>query len=183
MNVTPEVYNLAYSCLIDGAGEKGAMTPALAEYTIKCWRDEGSNELADTPGLTPEAFAAAWNSVLEQFHANECNQSSKAAQEIARVGQMKRVARMAMDMLRITRPNHSISIEYVNVTDDNVDRYTDWQRKRNGIGTGNEYFIVWDENPDWDAPSGRDLLYAVNVTYDSILTAASELMNLLSRKF
>ena len=51
-----------------------------------------------------------------------------------------------------------------------------WDRSYHHITPGDEYFWIFD------GVTG-DLLYTVNVTGDSVLTAASELMNLLARKF
>lgn len=57
--------------------------------------------------------------------------------------------------------------------------FTDFQRRYHGLLPGEEVFIIWDE-VDINAP---DLLYVVNVTGDSILTAGCELMTLVAKKF
>ena len=67
MIISTDLYNLAYSCLIDGCGEHKPITLAEASYTLQCWKAEGS-EFMETDGLTPEAFMMAWNEVLEQLH-------------------------------------------------------------------------------------------------------------------
>ena len=66
MKVTADVYNLAYSCLIDGTGSHKPITLAEASYTLQCWQEEDS-ELMAMDGLTPEAFMMAWNDVLKQL--------------------------------------------------------------------------------------------------------------------
>ena len=60
---TADIYNLAYSCLIDGTGYHEPITLEEAAYTLQCWKDEG----IDYDGLTPEAFMLAWNEVLEKL--------------------------------------------------------------------------------------------------------------------
>jgi hypothetical protein len=60
--------------------------------------------------------------------------------------------------------------------------FTEWERERNELFIGHEYFLIW-EVPDPYAIDPFHLLYAVNVSADSVLTAVSELMNLVSRKF
>ena len=60
---TADIYNLAYSCLIDGTGYHEPITLEEAAYTLQCWKDEG----IDYDGLAPEAFMLAWNDVLEEL--------------------------------------------------------------------------------------------------------------------
>ena len=55
-------------------------------------------------------------------------------------------------------------------------KLSDWQRKYHHILSGEEYILVTDNTTG-------DLLYAVNVTGDAVLTAIYELMKLLSAKF
>lgn len=55
--------------------------------------------------------------------------------------------------------------------------YTEWQRKYFHILPGEEYVTVWEDE------GCGDLLYAVNVTGDSYLTALNQLFDLLHRKF
>lgn len=68
----------------------------------------------------------------------------------------------------------NVAIYYEKMTDESIKTYTDWQRTYNHLLTGEEYFIIWD---------GPSLLYAVNVSGDSALTAAEELMHLVASKF
>lgn len=96
--------------------------------------------------------------------------------------QMQRIAKYAMNMLLIARPNRNIRIEYIRPNDESIKRFTQWERERNHIRTHDEYYLVWDDSPDWNTDK-PDLLYAVNVSIDSYLTAANELLDLLSRKF
>ena len=66
-----------------------------------------------------------------------------------------------------------IEITYRRETKESVNDFTEWARHRHGILSGDEYFYVWR----------GELLYAVNVSADSPLTAAEELMRLLAAKF
>ena len=70
MEISGDVWNLAYSCLIDGCSSHEPITLTEAAYTIQCWQEEGC-EAAETAGLTPETFMAAWNSVLIQLSPKE----------------------------------------------------------------------------------------------------------------
>lgn len=67
-------------------------------------------------------------------------------------------------------------IIYRKETEETIEHLSDWERKYHHILTGEEYFYIREVDTG-------DLLYTVNVTGDSVLTALSELMNLLSRKF
>ena len=100
----------------------------------------------------------------------------------SRAEQMANVARSAMHLLRIARPERDIRIEYHRADDEINESLTPWQREKFHLWMNDEYFMVWDDVPDWDAP-GPDLLYVVNVSADSLLTAAAELFELLHRKF
>lgn len=96
--------------------------------------------------------------------------------------QMQRIADYAINMVRLARPERDIRIVYIQPDDASIQKFTEWERKRMAIRTGDEYFLVYDYAPDWNTDK-PDLLYAVNVSIDSFLTAANELLDLLSRKF
>ena len=102
--------------------------------------------------------------------------------EARRESKMRRIARSAMNMLRLARPDRKLTIGYIKPNEKDIERYTEWERERNHIRKGGEYFLVWDCAPDWNTDR-PDLLYAVDVSIDSLLTAAYELMELLHRKF
>lgn len=74
------------------------------------------------------------------------------------------------EMLEYLRPNNGWRITYSN-TAVSLD---DWDIKRLGIIEGEEYIYVYVKG---------SLLYAINVTADSVLCAMSELLNLLTNKF
>lgn len=67
-----------------------------------------------------------------------------------------------------------ITITYVKMTDDELAKFSDWDRQRFGLLRSDEYFIVrrFDE-----------VLYAVIITGDSLFTAMNELTDLIARKF
>lgn len=100
----------------------------------------------------------------------------------ARAFDMQAVADSALKLLKTARPERQLGIAYVRPDADTIGRFTDWQRRRNHIMPGSEYFLVWDYAPDWESDD-PDLLYAVDVSADSLLCAAWELFGLLSKKF
>ena len=100
----------------------------------------------------------------------------------ARAYDMQRVADAALKLLKSVRPERHLGIVYVKPNAETIEQFSAWQRERNHIHTGCEYFLVWDYSPDWETDD-PDLLYAVDVTIDSLLTAAWELFELLSKKF
>lgn len=67
-----------------------------------------------------------------------------------------------------------ISITFVKINERNVTTFSDWDRERFHILTGEELYLVY---------RGDHLLYVVPVGADSYLTAADELMQLLAKKF
>ena len=94
----------------------------------------------------------------------------------SRAAKMSEIAKAAMSLVRMARPDSDIDIAYAQETPESVADFTEWQRELKRIYAGSEYFHIWDGR------SGS-LLYAVNVTSDSLLTAASELMQLIANKF
>lgn len=130
-------------------------------------------EAHDVLEIMPDEDGCWWDDADEPFE----NDSIKSAE---RDSQMRRVAHSAMNMLRLARPERKLTIGYVVPNDNTIGRYTEWQRVSKGILTGNEYFLVWDCEPYEEPPK---LLYAMNVSADSLLTAAAELFELLHRKF
>lgn len=91
-----------------------------------------------------------------------------------RTENMRGIAAEIESMIRKYSRRQDIAIRYEAPDADSISGYTDFQRRYHGIVTGDEYFMVAD-------PDG--LLYTVNVTGDSLMTAASELMALAARKF
>ncbi len=63
-----DLMNLCFSCLIDGTGEHKPITREEAEYTLKCWQEEGNELAEETEDLTAERFMDAWNQVFYYLH-------------------------------------------------------------------------------------------------------------------
>ena len=79
-----------------------------------------------------------------------------------------------------TRDNDTIRISYERPgTSADLDKYIGWDSKYNHINPGDEYFVIYDETPT----GYKCLLYVLNVSCDSVLTAMAELVNLIAREF
>ena len=74
----------------------------------------------------------------------------------------------------LAAPYAQLDITLREETPETLREYSDFDRQRLGIHSPGEYFVI--------AKDGHTL-YAVNVTCDSVLTAASELMRLIACKF
>ena len=96
-----------------------------------------------------------------------------AGEKQTKTAQMEYIARTLTAMTNRLTLGDPIEITYRRETEESVKDYTDWGRQRFGIHPGLEYFYVWR----------GEMLYAVDVTADSPLTGAHELMDLLARKF
>ena len=99
-----------------------------------------------------------------------------------RTEQMERVASQMETIVRENGRRNDIAITYCEMDAESIADFTEWERERNELFIGHEYFLIW-EVPDPHAIDPFHLLYAVNVSADSVLTAVAELMNLVSRKF
>ena len=99
-----------------------------------------------------------------------------------RTEQMERVATQMETIVKENGRRKDIAITYCEMDAESIADFTDWECERNELFIGHEYFLIW-EVPDPYAIDPFRLLYAVNVSADSVLTAVAELMNLVSRKF
>ena len=99
-----------------------------------------------------------------------------------RTEQMERVATQMETIVKENGRRNDIAITYCEMDAESIADFTEWERERNELFIGHEYFLIW-EVPDPYAIDPFHLLYAVNVSADSVLTAVAELMNLVSRKF
>ena len=95
---------------------------------------------------------------------------------------MRDIAQRIENLVRDYGRRSDIAITYDRLSDESIAEFTDFQRTYHSLQTGEEFFLVW-ETPDPDDVDPRALLYAVNITGDSNMTAAGELMDLISRKF
>lgn len=94
------------------------------------------------------------------------------------IERMNALAKTLEETIKTFGNRGDIHIEYQNVNDTNILLFTNWQIKIHHIYCGMEYFLIYENIPG----EGFNLLYAVNISCDSYLTAASELMDLASRK-
>lgn len=98
--------------------------------------------------------------------------------ELNRFEKMTALAMTMTQLIKAFGRRNDITVEYSRCTAEEIAaKFTEWERKYYGIRASDEYFLVY-ENP----AEGKSLLYAVNVSGDSELTAAAELMDLASRK-
>jgi len=75
------------------------------------------------------------------------------------------------EILNNIRPGNTWEIAY-----DNPERVplSDWDRNYHNLIDGEDYFFIWQD---------KKLLYTIDVTGDSVLTALWELMEKLAKKF
>ena len=99
-----------------------------------------------------------------------------------RTEQMERVATQMETIVKENGRRNDIAITFCEMDAESIADFTEWERERNELFIGHEYFLIW-EVPDPYAIDPFHLLYAVNVSADSVLTAVAELMNLVCRKF
>lgn len=67
-----------------------------------------------------------------------------------------------------------VVITYEKLTAETLNSFTEWQRGKFALHTGDERFFITCDG---------ELLYSVIVNADSLLTAAHELLDLIARKF
>lgn len=79
------------------------------------------------------------------------------------------------EMLQLINSEKKWTIKYFYPKDfHEFEPYSPWDVQRHHLFVNDEYFLIMDDD---------GILYAVNVTGDSVLTAVEELMLLLSKKF
>ena len=83
-------------------------------------------------------------------------------------------------MHRVNKYTDGITIRYDEPTEETISTYGDWFRRYHHILPGDEYFMIYEKQNDGQPDY---LLYVVNVTGDSSLTAADELMRKVAAKF
>lgn len=67
------LYNLCYSCIIDGGCDGARMTCEDAEATLEAWFEEGDEEIVRIiRGVDYRDFANIYNDVLKQMHKKHC---------------------------------------------------------------------------------------------------------------
>lgn len=93
-----------------------------------------------------------------------------------REAEMKKLAEYGKSMIREFGCRKDIIVTYDRPDGETISRYTEHQRKYHQIMAGSEYFLFWEEET-------MHLLYVKDVTADSALTAAAEMMWLAAKKF
>ena len=92
------------------------------------------------------------------------------------------IAKDIENLVRKYGRRDDIIIEGGRLTENDMGMFTEHNRKWLNLFAGEEYFLVCEIAPDGKHFT-NGLLYAVNVSGDSLLTAAEELMSLVARKF
>lgn len=89
---------------------------------------------------------------------------------------LARVAQNVKYLLKLAHPEKAIDISYAQENLESIKRFSDWQRKYHGIFQMTRIFIS-------TIRLRIPYFMWVSVTADSVLTAAAELMRLISAKF
>ena len=104
----------------------------------------------------------------------------KLFKELSRKERMDEMLVHVNQMLRRIHPDRGLAVNFLKMTDDDLRSFSDWDRKRFGLHTGMECFIILE----WErAATKSHILYVIDVSADSELTAMDELFHLLSYKF
>ena len=101
----------------------------------------------------------------------------KPFKELSRRERMNELLVHVNQIMHRIYPDRELWVDYVKPDEESIKTFSDWTQKRLGILTGAEYLIVSE------GPSMESVLYAVNISADSELTAMDELFHLLSYKF
>ena len=95
---------------------------------------------------------------------------------------LQHIASVVEDLIINFGRRDDVMITFCKLTKERLSQFSEWDITRFALEGGNEYFIIWEpERTEIGAP--LSVLYAVNVTVDSYLTAAYELLELVHRKF
>lgn len=101
----------------------------------------------------------------------------KPFKELTRDERMDELLEHVNSIMHRLLPKRELWVDYIKLDDENIKRFSDWTRERLGLLTGTEYLIISEGS------HMESVLYAVNITADSELTAMDELFHLLSYKF
>lgn len=104
----------------------------------------------------------------------------KLFKKLSRKERMDEMLVHVNQMLRRIHPDRGLVVSYIKMADEDLKSFSDWDRKRFRLHTELEYFIVVEWEP---AATKACVLYVVDVSADSELTAMDELFHLLSYKF
>lgn len=82
--------------------------------------------------------------------------------------------RIAQSISAMITPYVALDIRWRKETEESLKDFTAWERERLDLHAGGEFFYIRKND---------ELLYVVMTNADSILTAAADLMKLISNKF
>lgn len=88
--------------------------------------------------------------------------------------QMAEALEKVMEISAITRPGQKYIMWYTRMTEEELGVFTDWDVKRFGLRAKDEYVFVADNT--------GHILYAINVSGDSVMQSVAELTDLLAGK-
>ena len=156
------------SAMFDDASTYDAAAPMTIEDATTDLANFRAEGYCMPDDITPDAYAETWNDLVFEQRFRDSAPDKMTLMTNALIS-VERILKQA-------RPDKKLELTYTRETSQTVNSFTDFQRQYFGIRPREEYIYVFDLETG-------DLLYAVNVTADSVLTAISELMDLLSRKF
>ena len=95
---------------------------------------------------------------------------------------LERVAETVQNMIRQYGRRKDIEIAFYKVDDEVLEAFSEYERTKHHMLTGEEMFFIFEVRDPY-AIDPQHLLYTKCVTGDNVLTAAAELMDLVSKKF
>lgn len=101
----------------------------------------------------------------------------KPFKELTRDERMDELLEHVNSILHRIHPKRELWVDYIKLDDENIKRFSDWTRKRLGLLPCGERLIISE------GTHMENVLYAVDISADSELTAMDELFHLLSYKF
>ena len=100
---------------------------------------------------------------------------------MTRTEQMEHLAAQIETIIKDNGRRNDIAVTYCEMDGVAMEDFTESERERAELFIGHEYFMIWEVQDPYDIDPFH-LLYAKNITGDSALTAAAELMTLASYK-
>ena len=107
----------------------------------------------------------------------------KSFRELSRAERMNELCAHVNEILHRIHPDRKLTVEYFLADDTNLQLLSDWTKQRLNLFSGMEYLTITEKLSDTGTAKDYHILYAVNITMDSGLTALAELFNLMSYKF
>lgn len=101
----------------------------------------------------------------------------KSFKELSRAERMNELCTHVNEILHRIHPDRELWVDYVKPDEETIKNFSDWTQRRLNILVGLEYLIVSE------GARMESVLYAVDISADSELTAMDELFHLMSYKF